>query len=91
MGDGQLVGNGPQAPLHLVVGEARQHQRQVDVVLHGEGVQQVELLKYEAQLVAAEGGDLALPDLVQILAVQADAAGGGPVQRGEDVEQRGLA
>ena len=91
VGDGQLVGDGPQPPLHLVVGEARQHQRQIDVVFHGEGVQQIELLEHEAQLVPAECGNLALPDLVQILAVQADAAGGGPVQRREDVEQRGLA
>ena len=54
-----------QPLLHLRIGLAGQHQRQKDVVLERKGVQQVELLEHEAQVVPAEGRHLRLADLAQ--------------------------
>ena len=58
----QPPGQGRQALGHLRVGLSRQHQGQQDVIPDGEGVQKVEVLEDEAQVVPAEGGDLPLPD-----------------------------
>ena len=60
--DAQLAGDGVQPGLQLPIGPPGQHQGQVDVVPQGEGVQQVELLEHEAQVVPAEGRGVGLPD-----------------------------
>ena len=66
-------------------------QRQEDVVLEGEGVQEVKILEHKAQIFPPEGGQAALGDGGEVFAVQKDLAGGGPVQRCQDVQQGGFA
>ena len=58
--------------------------------MDGEGVQQVEILEHEPQIIPPEGGQLILRDFGQGLAVQQDLTGGGTIQRGQDVQQGGL-
>ena len=65
-------------------------QLQEDVILEGKGIQQVEILEYKAQILPPEGGQTALGDGGEILAVQKDLAGGGPVQGRQNVEKRRL-
>ena len=89
--DAQLVRQRTQAVTHLAVRTARQHQRQIDVVLQREGIQQVELLKHEAQMVTAEGGGIRLLHGGQVTSVQTHRAGGRGIQRRQNVQQRGLA
>ena len=89
--DAQLLRDGLQARAHLGVGFLRQHEREEDVVLDGEGVEEVEVLEHEAQVVAAERADLALGDGREAAAVQQHLARGRAVERREDVEKRGLA
>ena len=60
--DAQLICDGAELLLHLPVVCARQHQGQIDVVLKGEGVQQVEVLEHEPQVGPAEGRQIPLPD-----------------------------
>ena len=55
-------GQGQKPLLHLLISLPRQHQREQDVVLNGEGVQEVEILEHEPQVVPAEGGDVTLLD-----------------------------
>ena len=87
----QLLRDGPELAAHALVVLPRQHQGQEDVVLEGEGVQQVEVLEHEAELVAAEGGQLPLRDAGDVPAVEQHLARSRAVERGEDVQQRGLA
>lgn len=54
----QLLRNGCEPALHLRIRRSGQHQRQIDVVLQGKGVQQVEVLEHKAQVVPAKCGDL---------------------------------
>ena len=89
--EAQAAGQGQQQPLHLLEPLPRQHQGQEDVVLDGEGVQEIEVLEHEPQMVPAEGGELPLPDGDYILSVQQHLPAGGLVQSGQDVEQGGLA
>ena len=73
------------------MGLARQHQRKIDIVLDGKGVQQIELLKHKTQVVTAKRRDLRLPDTGQLLPGQNHTACGGLIQRGQNIQQRGLA
>ena len=91
VGDAQLSRQRHQALLHLAGLLTREHQGQVDVVLQGEGVQQVEVLEHKAQVVPAEGRHLRLPDFTQLLAVQLHQAPGGLIQRRQDIQKGGLA
>ena len=89
--DAQLVRQRLQTLLHFPIGRARQHQRQQDVVPQAEGVQQVEILKDEAQMVPAESGNFLLTDGGKLPVAQKNMALGGLVQRRQNVEQRGFA
>ena len=89
--DAQLLRQRAQAVAHLGVRLPRQHQRQGDVVLQRECVQQVELLKHEAQMIPAERGGVRLLHGGQIAPVQPHRPGGGGIQRRQYVQQRGLA
>ena len=87
----QLTGQRHQRPVHLRVFLPGQHQRQIDVVLQREGVQQVEILKHKAQMIPAEGGHVGLLHLADVPALQQHLTGGGLIQRRQNVQQRGLA
>ena len=76
--------------MHFRVLLPRQHQRQIDIILQREGVQQVEILKHEAQMVPAEGRHVGFLYPGQIPALQQHLSGGGPVQRRQDVQKGGL-
>ena len=66
-------------------------ERQHDVLLGGEHREQVEELEDEAELVAAQLGQVAVVEAGELGAVDLDRAAGRPVEPGEDVHQRGLA
>ena len=68
-----------------------QLQRHLDVLARGEGRDELERLEHEADLLAAEAGPLVFAQRAELLAVEPDAAGGGPVEPGEQAEQRALA
>ena len=68
------------------MGFACQYQGQINIVLDGEGIQQVELLKHEAQVITAECGDLALLNFGKLLPVQNHTTLGGLVQRRQNVQ-----
>ena len=89
--DAQPRGQRQQAGLHLLAPQPGQHEREHDVFAQRKRVQQVAVLKDEAQPVAPERGERAVRDRSHVLAVQQDAAVGRAVERGEQGEQRGLA
>ena len=91
VGNPQLLRQRLQLSLHFLIGPPRQHQGQEDVVPQRESVQQVEVLKHEAQMGAAESRQVPFPDIGQGLTVQKHLSGGGPVQRRQDIQQGGLA
>jgi hypothetical protein len=66
-------------------------QRQLDVLLGRQDRQQVEGLEDEADLVAAQVGELLVVELGELRAVQDDRAGRRPVESGEQVHERRLA
>ncbi len=66
-------------------------ERQHQVLLGGEHRQQVEELEDEAELLAAQLGQLAVVEAGDLLAVEQDGAGGRLVEAGEDVHQGRLA
>ena len=68
-GNAQLIGNGRQTPVHLLIALACQHQRQIDVILQSKGVQQIELLKYKTQMIAAERCHIGFLNAGEIFAV----------------------
>ena len=86
-----MLGQGLQPLLHVRVAAPRQHQRQQDIVLDREGIQQIEVLEHKAQMVPAEGGDVLLPDGHDIFPIQQHLAAGGLIQCRQDVQQSGLA
>ena len=89
--DAELRRDGLEPCAKLALRHAREHERQIDVVLDREGVEQVELLKDEAEIVAAEGGAVGLADGREVFAVEQHLAGGRLVEPGEDIQERGLA
>ena len=91
LGNAKLPGDGRKARGHLRIRLAGEHERQENVILHGERIEQVELLKHEAQLRAAKRRDLPLGDGAQRPAVEHDLATGGLIERGKNVKQRGFA
>ena len=64
-----------------------QIQGQNNVFRHGQGVQQVVLLKDETQTVPAEGRQLALFHFRNIPALQQNTAGAGAVNGGDDIQK----
>ncbi len=78
----ELRGERLEPAAHLRIRRAGEHQRQEDVVLHGEGVQQIEVLKHEAELLAPERGEIPLADGRKAVPLQNDLTGGRPVERG---------
>ncbi len=91
LGNAQALGNGLQALAHLRILFSSQHQGQKDVVLHREGVQQVEVLEDKAQVVPAEGGNFPFLQADNVPHVEEDLTGGGLIQGGQNVEQGGFA
>ena len=77
-----------QSCVDLAAGEL---QRQEDVLLGRQRRQQVERLEDEADVRAAQLGELRVVHLRDVLAGDVDAAGGRLVEPGQDVHQRGLA
>src|SRR6187402_1366356 len=76
----------------LLVGlAAGDRERQHQVLLGGEDREQVEELEDEAELVAAQLGQLAVVEAGDVNAVELDPAGGWLVEAGEDVHQGRLA
>ncbi len=67
------------------------HQRQLDVLIHGELVDQVEALEHETDMRLANRGAFALRIGGNILAEQPVAPGRRAVDQPEDVQQGGLA
>ena len=65
--------------------------REPDVLLGGQRGDQVEELEDEADLLAAEVGELVLREVRDVDAVDDDASVGGRVDAAEEVEERGLA
>ena len=70
---------------------AGQFQRQQDVLLSGQGGQQVEGLEDETDALPAEEGELLVVEGVELLATQHHPARGDLVQPGQAVHQGGLA
>lgn len=67
------------------------YHRKKDVVAERECIQQVKILEDETEMISAESRDILFADLREIHAVQKDFASGGPVERGQDVQQCGFA
>ena len=89
--DAELCGNRIERAAHLVVLLAREHQRQEDIVLNRKGVEQIKILKHEAQIVTAEGGYLLLLYLDDVASVEQDLSGARLIERSEDIQKRRLA
>ena len=87
----ELCGNRIERAAHLVVLLAREHQRQEDIVLNGKGVEQIKILKHEAQIVTAEGGYLLLLYIDDVASVEQDLSGARLIERSEDIQKRRLA
>ena len=77
----------PLAAERLAVDE----HRQPDVFSRGEGWEQVVELEDEADLAAAQAGELVVAQLGERLVVEVDLAGGRDIQPAKQVEQGGLA
>src|SRR5207302_8011322 len=75
----------------LALEETGQQQRQLDVALRAEHRQEVVELEDEADVRGAPPRELAPGETVNMLTIDFDAAGRGPVQPGHQVEQRALA
>ena len=89
--DPQTLRQRQKALLHLAPALPREDERQADVVLERKGIKEVELLKHETEVVAAEGRHVALAHPGEILSVEQHAPRRRAVERGEDVQQRRLA
>src|ERR1700730_6201393 len=71
--------------------DSQRHQRRLDVLLPAQRGDQVEGLEDEPDGGGPDLGDLALPQVGQVLAVEVHDARGRPVQAAQDLQQRGLA
>ena len=91
LADAERFRNIDEAGAHFIVALAREDEREIDVILKRERVEQVELLKHEPEMIAAERGGLALADLGKVPPVEQHRAGGGLVERGENVQKRRFA
>ena len=88
IGDAELFGYRRDLGVHFAVWLAREYEGKIDIVLNGECVEQVEILKHEAEVVAAEGCDIGFLYGRKILSVKHDAARSGLVKCGENIQQR---
>jgi hypothetical protein len=68
-----------------------QPERQGDVLLQGEVGQDVEGLEDETQLVPPPAGQRRFVEPAKVFAIEHDIALIGPVEAGDEVEQRGFA
>ena len=91
VGNAQKVRHLPHPPVDLLSGSPDDGQGQGNVLIGGEGVQQVAVLEDEAQTLPAELGQLLALQAGQLPAVDDDGTGGGPVNGGHAVQQGGLA
>ncbi len=91
VGDADLLQRRLHPPLALRPVDAAVDQGHLDVLGDGEVVDQVEALEHEADLVAAQAGELGLGVLGHVLAEEVVASGGGPIEQAQDVEQGRLA
>ena len=73
------------------MGDPRQNHGQVDVVLQIEGIQQIEFLEHKAQMIPPEVGNVLFPDFGNVLIFQQHRAGGGLIQRRQNIQQGGFA
>src|SRR4051812_24589971 len=62
-------------------------QRQLDVLINAEVLEQVEALEDEADLVASQLDHLAFAEAADVLAIEYVGAGAGPVDEADDIEQ----
>ena len=71
--------------------QVREQERQLDVLERRQDRDQVIGLEDEADVVGPPAGDLRLGEVAQVLAVHDHLAAGGPVEPGDQVQERGLA
>ena len=91
VGDGHPLHHGRDPLLALGSTDFHVLERQFDVLIDVELVDEVEALEHEADVALAEFGALALLQLAHLLTEQLVGAARGVVQEAEDVEQRGFA
>ena len=91
VGDGHPLHHRRDPLLALRRADVQVAQRQLDVLIDVQLVDEVEALEHEADVALAELGALPLLQLSDLLPQQLVAARGGVVQEAEDVEQRGFA
>ena len=87
----QACGDLLHASRHVAGGRVVDREGQRDVLARGEGVEQVGVLEDKAQALTAKLRELVGAQGRDVLAVNVDVARGGSVDRGDAVEQRGLA
>ena len=91
VGDGHPLHHRRDPLLALRRADVQVAQRQLDVLIDVQLVDEVEALEHEADVAFAELGALLLLQAADLLAEQLVGALGGVVQEAEDVEQRGFA
>ena len=91
MGDGHPLHHGGDPLLALRRADVQVAQRQFDVLIDVQFVDEVEALEHEADVALAELGALLLLQAANLLSEQLIGALGGIIQEAEDVEQRGFA
>ena len=91
MADGHTLHNLRDLGLALAGADIQIAQRQLNVLIHIEFVDQVEALEHKADVALAELGALLLLQAADFGAEEFIGTAGGIVQQAEDVQQRGLA
>ena len=71
--------------------DAAEEERQLDVPRRGQARHQMEELEDEADLLAADAGELLVGERADLVAVETVGAGAGSIEAADDVEQRRLA
>ena len=89
--DGHALHDFRDTLLALGGGDVHVAQRQLDVLIHVQLVDEVEALEHEADVALAELGAVLLLEVAHLLPQQLVAAFRGVVQEAEDVEQGGFA
>ena len=91
LGDAQVVEQLAPARARVAGREPREQPGQLDVVGDREVRDEIEELKDEADLAAAQQRPGRLAELVDPAPAEMDLAGGGPVEAAEQMQQSGLA